>query len=180
MKGMAAVAHRRRGGAAAAARPFRRGEPQQREPGAAAAAAPPAIASRDPDALEPSIYRFILRHSLRQQLLLAGADPDLVPVSLLLARTAENDHQPGDQSQHFPQTIFGIAARPDPLSACSLCVAFLLLVFINGAFKYYINTYKGQLGERMLRRFRYQLYQRLLRFPLVLFPARTRRPRSFR
>ena len=50
-----------------------------------------------------------------------------------------------------------------------LCCAFLLLVLINGAFKYCINTFKGQLGERMLRRFRYQLYQRMLLFPLSYF-----------
>ncbi len=45
-------------------------------------------------------------------------------------------------------------------------------MLVNGAFKYCINTFKGQLGERMLRRFRYQLYQRLLRFPLIVFPER--------
>src|SRR5260370_13321918 len=50
-----------------------------------------------------------------------------------------------------------------------LCALFLILVLFNGAFKYYINAYKGQLGERMLRRFRYALYQRLLRFPLTHF-----------
>ncbi len=42
-------------------------------------------------------------------------------------------------------------------------------MLVNGAFKYYINTYKGRLGERMLRRFRYQLYQRMLLFPLSYF-----------
>ena len=46
---------------------------------------------------------------------------------------------------------------------------FLTLVFINGGFKYYINTFKGRLGERMLRRLRYQLYHRMLRFPLSQF-----------
>ena len=50
-----------------------------------------------------------------------------------------------------------------------LCGIFLALVLINGGFKYYINTLKGQLGERMLRRFRYALYQRLLRFPTIYF-----------
>ena len=50
-----------------------------------------------------------------------------------------------------------------------LCGIFLALVLINGAFKYNINTLKGQLGERMLRRFRYSLYQLLLRFPASYF-----------
>jgi putative ABC transport system ATP-binding protein len=40
---------------------------------------------------------------------------------------------------------------------------------INGYFKFYISTYKGRLGERMLRRLRYQLVDQLLRFPLSQF-----------
>ncbi len=47
----------------------------------------------------------------------------------------------------------------------ALSVVFLLLVIINGAFKYYINTYKGRLGERLLRRIRFELVDRVLRFP---------------
>ena len=54
-----------------------------------------------------------------------------------------------------------------------LCGAFLAVVLVNGGFKYCINTFKGQLGERMLRRFRYQLYLRLLRFPLTYFQTRS-------
>ena len=51
----------------------------------------------------------------------------------------------------------------------ALCVAFLLLVCVNGLFKYYINTYKGRVGERMLRRLRYSLLDRILRFPQSQF-----------
>ena len=47
----------------------------------------------------------------------------------------------------------------------ALSMAFLGYVIINGMFKLYINTYKGRLGERMLRRLRYQLVDRVLRFP---------------
>ena len=46
---------------------------------------------------------------------------------------------------------------------------FLGFVVINGLFKYYINIYKGRLGERMLRRMRYELVDRVLRFPLGQF-----------
>ncbi len=42
---------------------------------------------------------------------------------------------------------------------------FLVLVLINGAFKYLINVRKGILGERMLRRMRYDLFSQLMRFP---------------
>ena len=51
----------------------------------------------------------------------------------------------------------------------ALCFAFLLLVCVNGLFKYYINTYKGRVGERMLRRLRYLLLDRILRFPQSQF-----------
>jgi putative ABC transport system ATP-binding protein len=47
----------------------------------------------------------------------------------------------------------------------ALSGVFLLLVIINGLFKFYINNYKGRLGERLLRRIRYELVDRLLRFP---------------
>ena len=46
-----------------------------------------------------------------------------------------------------------------------LSAAFLILVVINGLFKYYINFYKGRIGERMLAQLRYELVDRVLRFP---------------
>ena len=51
----------------------------------------------------------------------------------------------------------------------ALSVIFLSLVVINGAMKYVINVYRGVLGERMLRRLRYTLYGRIIRFPLPHF-----------
>jgi putative ABC transport system ATP-binding protein len=51
----------------------------------------------------------------------------------------------------------------------ALSGVFLALVIINGLIKYYINTYKGRLGERLLRRLRYTLVDMLLRFPPVAF-----------
>ncbi len=43
----------------------------------------------------------------------------------------------------------------------------LALVAVNGIFKFRINTLKGRLGERMLRRLRYQLFDHVLRFPAM-------------
>jgi len=47
----------------------------------------------------------------------------------------------------------------------ALSMVFLALVVVNGMFKLYINTYKGRLGERLLRRIRFELVDRVLRFP---------------
>ncbi|HYC64411.1 MAG TPA: ABC transporter ATP-binding protein, partial [Reyranellaceae bacterium] len=46
---------------------------------------------------------------------------------------------------------------------------FLAAVVVNGYFKKTINTQKGRMGERMLRRLRYELYDRILRFPPAHF-----------
>ena len=51
----------------------------------------------------------------------------------------------------------------------ALALMFLTLVCINGLFKFYINSYKGKMGERMLRRLRYELVDRVLRFPIPHF-----------
>ncbi|WP_353349650.1 ABC transporter transmembrane domain-containing protein [Aquicoccus sp. SU-CL01552] len=50
-----------------------------------------------------------------------------------------------------------------------LCIGFLLAVLGHGLLKMRINTMKGVLSERMLRRFRYQLIARILRFPKPYF-----------
>src|SRR5271168_3454885 len=129
---------------------------------------PPAVPTRDPTALEPSIYKFILRYSLRQQiilLVLTMASFPFLYYSLELPKIITNK---AIKPKYAPQTYFGI--QFDQMHYLMvLCVAFLVLVLINGGFKYFINTYKGRLGERMLRRFRYQLYQRMLLFPLSYF-----------
>jgi putative ABC transport system ATP-binding protein len=129
---------------------------------------PPEREAEDPNALESTIYRFILRHSLRQQLLLLLLTLVSFPFlyfSLDLPKTIVNRAIGGKQ---FPQDIFGFSFNQITYLLV-LCVVFLILVFFNGAFKYYINTVKGRLGERMLRRLRYQLYHRMLRFPLTQF-----------
>lgn len=47
-----------------------------------------------------------------------------------------------------------------------LCVVYTGLIVLNGWFKLYINTYKGITGERVLRRLRYEMIDRVLRFPV--------------
>jgi putative ABC transport system ATP-binding protein len=60
---------------------------------------------------------------------------------------------------------FGGGLQLDRLDTLiGLSLTFLALVIINGMFKYYINIYKGLLGERLLRRIRFELMDRILRF----------------
>lgn len=50
-----------------------------------------------------------------------------------------------------------------------LCGGFLVAVLCHGLLKMRINTMKGVLAERLLRRFRYTLIARILRFPQPYF-----------
>ena len=134
------------------------------------AEATPATKPPAPDTgdLEPSVYRFILKYSMKQQillLLLTLASFPFLYYSLDLPKTIVNRAIAG---KTFPEQFLGVQFDQVPYLMI-LCAIFIALVFINGAFKYCINTFKGQIGERMLRRFRYSLYLRLLRFPLSYF-----------
>ena len=118
--------------------------------------------------MQKTIYGFIFAHSLRQQILLLlltfAAFPFLY-YSLDLPKTIVNQAING---KDFPKEMLGFEFDQVPYLMV-LCVIFLGLVLINGAFKYVINVWKGRLGERMLRRLRYELYSRVLRFPLPHF-----------
>jgi putative ABC transport system ATP-binding protein len=127
------------------------------------------VSGAAPSDLEPTIWRFIIKHSWKSQLValvLTLASFPFLYISLDLPKTIVNHAIRADAK--FPQYVFGFEFERVPYLML-LCGAFLATVLINGAFKYCINTYKGALGERMLRRFRYQLYLRLLRFPLTYF-----------
>jgi putative ABC transport system ATP-binding protein len=118
-------------------------------------------------ALDKSIFRFILRYSLRQQvliLMLTALSFPFLYATLELPKIIINRAlgEPG------PREVMGHTL--DQLDYLwLLCGVFLALVLVNGAFKYVLNVYAGITGERMLRRLRYLLYGQVLRFPLPHF-----------
>ncbi|MGI9510878.1 MAG: ABC transporter transmembrane domain-containing protein [Geminicoccaceae bacterium] len=117
--------------------------------------------------MDRSIFRYILRHSKTAQvtiLALTAVSFPFLYASLDLPKIIINDAMTNSDGG----TIFGVEL--DQVSYLfSLCGIFLVLVLINGGFKYIINVYKGVVGERMLRRLRYELYSRIMRFPLPHF-----------
>ncbi|MGZ0187672.1 MAG: ABC transporter transmembrane domain-containing protein, partial [Alphaproteobacteria bacterium] len=116
--------------------------------------------------MDRSIYGYIFRHSKGQQLYLLAVTCAAFPFIYLqpdLVKRIVNDAIGGSVSD-FPKEIFGIELEQVPFLIL-MCCAFLGIVLINGAFKYFINASKGRLGERMLRRLRFMLYGRVLRFP---------------
>ncbi|HEX4617168.1 MAG TPA: ABC transporter transmembrane domain-containing protein [Stellaceae bacterium] len=120
------------------------------------------------DGLAPSIYGYILHHSLREQIYLVVVTLISFPFlyySLDLPKLIVNRAISG---KDFPQNFMGWDFDQIPYLLV-LCCIFFALVLINGWFKLHLNVRKGQVGERMLRRLRYQLYERVLRFPLHHF-----------
>ncbi len=118
--------------------------------------------------METSLFRFIWRYSKRDQILLlilTGLSFPFLYFSLDLPKTIINKAIGG---KDVPSEMFGVPV--DQISYLMvLSGIFLALVCINGAFKFYVNVFRGQLGERMLRRLRFDLYARMLRFPLPHF-----------
>lgn len=121
--------------------------------------------------MDSTIYRFIFRHSKKEQILLLVLTAFSFPFlyySLDLPKRIINEALGAKGSPEFPVTMLGVELTQLQF-LWTLSGIFLALVCINGAFKYYINVFRGQLGERMLRRLRYDLYARVLRFPLPHF-----------
>ncbi|TIU69234.1 MAG: ABC transporter ATP-binding protein, partial [Mesorhizobium sp.] len=139
--------------------------------------------------MEPSLARYIWRHTKKQQIwILLIVLLSMIPyfMSFDLPKLIVNGpiqgkgfEQPG-ATQPFMRLhydlpfigevqLFSGFQLDRTATLLALSVVFLLLVVINGLFKLYINTYKGRLGERMLRRIRFDLVDRVLRFPPFYF-----------
>ena len=137
--------------------------------------------------LEPSLFKYAWRHSWREQVLILSLVLVSLPfywVSFEIPKRIVNDAIQGrafpagqtmaqlfDVTFSWPGFLGGgvIAAFPGlSFSQINYLYAlsglFLVLVLVNGWFKYTINIRKGILGERMLRRLRFDLFAQLLRF----------------
>ena len=142
--------------------------------------------------MERNLFGFIIRHSKRDQLLivpLVFASMAIYYLSLDLPKTIINEPIQGkrfpnpDSTAPFLKLVFklpeflgGQTVRlfdGFPLEQLpylfALTIAFLTLIVLNGFVKFQINTMKGWMGERMLRRLRYALFDHVLRFPLPRF-----------
>lgn len=115
--------------------------------------------------MERTLVRFVWTFSWRDQLLIILASFISFPLilsALYIPKLIVNDALKGTD---FPKEVLGIELE-QVAYLFALCGAFLLLVILNNGVKYYINISKGLTGERILRRVRYTIYDRVTRFPL--------------
>jgi ABC-type multidrug transport system fused ATPase/permease subunit len=118
--------------------------------------------------MDRSMFRFIWRNSRLQQILtlaLTLASFPFLYYSFDLPKIIINEAINGGKSTF---DMFGVELTQVHYLFV-LCGIFLGLVVINGLFKMKINTFKGVMAERLLRRLRYILVARTLRFPLPQF-----------
>ncbi|OED35221.1 ABC transporter ATP-binding protein [Chromatiales bacterium (ex Bugula neritina AB1)] len=118
--------------------------------------------------MEKSLFTFIWRYSKKDQIILLLVTLLTFPilyVTLELPKRIINDAI-GGAGENI--SLLGTSLTQVQF-LLFLCGAFLLAVLANGLLKMRLNTMKGVLAERLLRRFRYQLLTRILRFPRPYF-----------
>jgi ABC-type multidrug transport system fused ATPase/permease subunit len=120
------------------------------------------------NSIERSLFAFIWKHSKRDQLILLLVTLGLFPLLYLTLELPKRIINDAIGAEAGTVDVFGLE-----LSQISflmlLCSFFLLSVFAHGALKMRINSMKGVLAERLLRRLRYTLIGRILRFPAPYF-----------
>lgn len=111
------------------------------------------------------LTRFVWRNSAREQLVLLVitlCSFPIVWISLELPKMIINDAIGGTG---FPREVLGVELEQTQY-LFALCLAYLAAVAVNNGIKYLQNLRRGVLGERMLRRMRYDLFRRVMGRPL--------------
>lgn len=118
--------------------------------------------------MDRSLFAFIWKYSKREQLVLLAVTVLTFPLlyaTLELPKRIINDAIGADSSI---VNVFGYELSQIQFLA-GLCFSYLAAVLVHGLLKMRLNTMKGVIAERMLRRFRYNLIARMMRFPKRYF-----------
>lgn len=118
--------------------------------------------------MDRSLYRYIFVNSKNSQILLLALILLMMPVVYITLELPKMIVNQAIEGEEIPEALFGY--EMDQIRYLFvLCVCFLLTVVVSGLLKYKINVIRGTLGEKVLRGFRYTLYEQVLRFPLPRF-----------
>lgn len=118
--------------------------------------------------MDRSLFAFIWKFSKREQLMLLGVTVLTFPflyATLELPKRIINDAIGSDRALI---DVFGYDLTQIQFLA-GLCLSYLAAVLVHGLVKMRLNTMKGVVAERMLRRFRFDLISRMMRFPKRYF-----------
>ncbi|MBX2854450.1 MAG: hypothetical protein KTR21_05655 [Rhodobacteraceae bacterium] len=118
--------------------------------------------------METNLFAFVWNNSKREQfliLLLTLISFPLIYFSLEIPKIIINDAISGIK---FPKNIFEYQFEQIEY-LLFLCGVFLILVILINAIKWVMNVLVGLTGERLLRRLRYSLFERAMRFRIARF-----------
>lgn len=122
--------------------------------------------------MEKRLYGFIWRYSRGYQLIILCvtiASFPLLYYALELPKIIVNDALGSKpDSVPFPRDYFGFEFDQSEY-LLTLCALFLFVLIINGGIMMALFVFKGITSERLLRRLRFQLFERIHRFPLTQF-----------
>ena len=118
--------------------------------------------------MESGVFHFVFRFSKKEQIVLMAVTLASLPFYFFSLDLPKQIIDEAIRGTKFPTNYFGLELDQVPFLML-LCALFLILVFVNGGFKLFLNVYRGAAGERLLRRLRYQLLERVMRFPLPQF-----------
>ena len=118
--------------------------------------------------MQPTIMRFVWAFSKREQLIAIALTLVSFPLLYLMLELPKLIINEAISNATDAREFIGLTLGPYAY-LFTLSGILLSLVIINGLFKMRINTYKGIIGERLVRRLRYLLVDRVLRFPLARF-----------
>ena len=118
--------------------------------------------------MERTLFAFIWKNSKRDQLLLLLITLTLFPLLYLTLELPKRIINDAIGASAETVIVLGFTLSQSTYLFV-LCGIFLLAVLVHGLMKMRINTMKGVLSERLLRRFRYTLIARTLRFPASYF-----------
>ena len=118
--------------------------------------------------MNKSLYGFIWQFSRGYQLVILAvtiASFPLLYYALELPKVIVNDALGSkDAGAPFPREYFGLSF--DQMEyLLTLCALFFLLLLVNGGITMSLYIFKGITSERLLRRLRFQLFERIHRFP---------------
>ncbi len=118
--------------------------------------------------IERTLFSFIWKYSKREQFILLLVTSTLFPLLYLTLELPKRIINDAIDAKTETVVFWGFEMAQTTFLAV-LCLAFLIAVLGHGLLKMRINTMKGVLAERMLRRLRYTLIARILRFPQPYF-----------
>jgi ABC-type multidrug transport system fused ATPase/permease subunit len=119
-------------------------------------------------AIERTIFAFIWKYSKREQLVLLLITLLLFPLLFLTLELPKRIINDAIGASTAEVDVYGFQMSQIGFLILLSCF-FLISVLVHGLVKMRVNTMKGVLAERLLRRLRYTLIGRILRFPAPYF-----------